>query len=111
MGWTKLVEDDGTEIGTTGDSVWDLCDNFVQDLKQIYRKEIGREINKEEIKEVLHDLDMEFNIVVTMGVGEAGASWLDFPDGITEQGIYLNPIGSHESDPFDKQEGEKNAKM
>ena len=64
MGWTKLVEDDGTEIGTTGDSVWDLCDNFVQDLKQIYRKEIGREINKEEIKEVLHDLDMEFNIVV-----------------------------------------------
>ena len=75
MGWTKLVEDDGTEIGTTGDSVWDLCDNFVQDLKQIYRKEIGREINKEEIKEVFNDLDMEFNIVGVTGVGEATRDW------------------------------------
>jgi len=23
-----------------------------------------------------------------------------FPDGITEQGIYLPPVGSHESNPF-----------
>jgi len=72
MGWTKLVEDDGTEVGVTGDSVWDLCDNFVQGLKQIYRKEVGREINKEEIKEILHDIALEFNIIGSSGVGEAG---------------------------------------
>ena len=60
MGWTKLVEDDGTEVGVTGDSVWDLCDNFVQDLKQIYQKEVGREINKEEIKEAMQDILLGF---------------------------------------------------
>jgi len=49
MGWTELIKDDNIIVGVVGDAGWDLAQEYVDKMCDLYIKKFGRAVNKSEL--------------------------------------------------------------